>query len=190
MMLSLNFLESFDEVTAQDPVHPEYARGLAVGLEQAQNNNLAAKVEQVEALSLSLQNLNFSFSEARAALLLSLEPLFQEVIHCFLPTLREIGEVSQISDLLMDEVNGQLAVKPALSMHPDHVSTLRSLLAPDALARIRIEPDDDAQPGSIWVTCAGADTVIDLAGAVTAVRNALIAVAPRADVYVQERNIK
>lgn len=150
-------------------------RGYALGYEQAREDVEANRLQQAAKALERLQDLHFSQSEARAAVLDSLEPLLRRMCDTILPACARLGLGTflreQVMELADRQTGGQLSV---LCADDDFAALSQEL---DALKRqpadVAIIIDPELETGVIRLKSTDGEKKVDLQQAVAGIQTAI-----------------
>ena len=183
------FLESFD-APQPEPEAPRlvpeteleaarqegYAQGYGSGWEAA---SAAAAEDQARIgadLAQHVQELGFTFHEARAHVMKGLEPLLREVFETLLPAVM----VDALGHTILQELRplAEAATNPpvCLAVAPEDADRLRTVLGENTPVPLRIDADPALASGQADLRLGQIERLIDLAGVVARLGDALAAV--------------
>lgn len=182
-------LEDFAEVSpapetpgAADPDEElrlaAYEEGYGAGWEDATTAQSDARAEREAEAARHLQMLSFGYHEARQHVLMSLEPLLQEMTAQLLPAMARAALVPVVADTLMPLADRMADAPVTLRIAPE-VRDLVDRLMPATKQGIplRIVEDPALTGGQVMVTAPGtagpAEMRIDLDAATTAIAQAV-----------------
>lgn len=154
------------------------AEGAAAGRAEAAKEIAAETARQQAALSSHLQELSFSYHEARCHLLHALVPLLQTVCTAVLPQLAQETLALSVAEALSEIIGDVLEPPVVLSLPPAALEPMRAMLAAIPSAPpLRLEPDPALGPASAALRFDDRHLLIDLDSVQAAVAHALHAFA-------------
>ena len=175
-MGALFSLESFDDVNSKNSgLHPEFQKGYEEGYAASK----AAQEESDEAINIELHEklseINFTYHEARQAILSEMTELFGAIANSFLPTLALVGTAATIQEMLLDASTKSISAKAKISVHPDQKRDLERYLDLFGETGCALVPDPTVPAQSVWVATDAHETCIDFQQMIIAVETALTA---------------
>lgn len=150
------------------------AEGAAAGRDEAATAATAENARQKAALSAHLQELSFSYHEARSHLLHALVPLLQTVCAAVLPQLARETLALSVAEALSEIIGDVLEPPVIISLPPAAMEPMCELLAAiSAAPPLRLEPDPALGPASAGLRFDDQHLQIDLDSVQAAVARAL-----------------
>lgn len=146
--------------------------GVKSGADAASRAFEAEKIRTLAPILEALNDLAFSQIEARQAALNSMRPMVDQLLKTLLPDAAQQGLGAEISALLANAYEKSPQTRIVISVAPDAVSSIRSLLA-SAKADFSIEPDPSLTALQAKVGWQGGFDQVDLDAALTDVRQAV-----------------
>lgn len=123
----------------------------------------------------NLEDMSFTFHEARSHMLANLEPLLMALTDTFLPEILK-DALGEIINEEMLQLAGRLADTPlAIRLSPENRDTMERLLAQVNSAPVKILEDDVLPSGQVRLEGGVEERIIDLADALTRVKCAIAA---------------
>jgi len=154
-------LESFEDALAdQQGPTADYTTGYAEGFAAGEASVRADVANLNEQFVQSVQDITFTFAEARAQILNGLAPMLQTVIAQVLPHCVETGFAGQLAELLTTAAE-QDATRPlAIHLHPDSFESVAGLS--DVLPKeLSIQIDPALSPHAAWIAQADGEMRLD-----------------------------
>lgn len=155
-------LESFEEALVdQNGTSDDYAAGYADGLAAGE----AAARAEIGVLNdqfvQSVQDINFTFAEARGQVLASITPLIETIIAQVLPHCVQSGFAGQLAQLLIDAAHQDAARPLSLHVHPDCYDAMLSLshILPKECS---VEADSGLAPHAAWIAQSNGEMSLDM----------------------------
>ncbi len=187
--MSLSFLESFDAPQPRVETPPSfseeeiaaarqegYSGGYAAGWETATTAAAEDRSRITSEFAAHLQELGFTFHEARAHVMKGIEPLLRELLGTLLPAVM----VDAVGHTILQEIiplAGQAANVPvAVAVAPEDADRLRAILGEQTPIPIRIDEDPALTTGQADLRLGKAERLIDLSGVLARITNSLGAV--------------
>ena len=152
-----------------------FDEGYAAGWEDAENAARAEQVQAETALRSRLQDLSFSFHEARAHVMRMLHPLLNAIVDQAVPELLQ----KTLGHRLLAEIES-LAASTAeqdieLLVAPGHADAARNLMSDVTALPVTIAEDPTLMAGQIHLRLGEAEREIDLDTLISTLRDALCA---------------
>ena len=170
-------LESFEAEAAQDDTATAtFNEGYQQGFDASQAAAAADSTALAAALVQAISDIDFTYAEARAQVMQSLNPLFDALTTAVLPHCVSSGFTSQIASMLMTAAGADTEAPFRLHVHPDQVAAVEA--ATDNLPNnINILPDATLSLHAIWIERGARETHLDLDRLLAQITEALGAVA-------------
>jgi flagellar assembly protein FliH len=178
--MALSFLESFDRpVAPPPPVEPElaytaedlaaarqegHAEGYGSGWETASQEAREDQERIGAELARHLQDLGFTFQEARAHVMKGIEPLLREMLQTLLPAIMvdAVGHTILQEVLPIAEEASEVPVR--LAVAPEDADRLRTIIGENTPVPMRIEEDPALKSGQADLRLGHVEKIIDLSG--------------------------
>lgn len=155
-------LEAFDaappDETARNTAFQEgYEEGLRAGRIAAEAESGALHASLVQAIN----DIDFSYAEARAQLLISLQPLFATIVEKLLPHCVDAGFPSLVVDELNAFADSGIGGPMQIHVHPDQLEAVGQ--ATEGLkTEVSVKPDPTLDLHAAWIQCGNAEAKLDL----------------------------
>ncbi|PUB11613.1 hypothetical protein [Yoonia sediminilitoris] len=161
-MTSVLMLESFEAAVAvDDAIGPEYSQGYQDGLAAG---TAAVQVEigmLDDTIVQCISDIEFTYAEARAQLLCSLQPLFTTLVEKILPQCVDSGFVAQVAGILYNAAEQDTQPEITLHVHPQNVAQIANQLA--SLEKdVAVKPDQTLSTHAAWLLQGRVETFLDL----------------------------
>ena len=188
--MGFSFLESFDappptpapkiptfspeevEAARQEGYSAGYGSGweAAAAAAEADQNRITADFEQ------HLQDLAFTYHEARAHVMKGVEPLLREMLETILPAVMidSLGHAILREIAPLAEEAADIAVRVAVA--PQDADRLRTILGEETPIPLAIDEDESLASGQADLRLGKVERLIDLSGVLARISNALGAV--------------
>ncbi len=164
------------------PTHDEaalrnaYEQGYAAGWEDAVRASEEENTRISAEFAHNLQDISFSFHEARSHVIRSLTPLISGLVEKIFPELIQ----NTLAERILQEIEplaSDAADRPIeIALAPQSLKTLEAIL-PERLAHpFELREEPSLSPGQVWLRSASRERLIDLDSALEKIRNALQAV--------------
>lgn len=174
-------LEQFDVTQADEGAEhlayqEGYEEGLRAGLACAEAENAALNATLVQAIS----DIDFSYAEARAQLLHSLEPLFETLISTLLPHCVESAFASLLQTELNAAADSATGGPICIHVHPSQQATIKR--ATESLAtKLFVRTDITLDQHAAWIQCGNTEARLDLDRLLEQISQALDPMIPTQD---------
>lgn len=170
-------LESFEADEADDnnaavAFNDGYQQGFDAGQAAAAADHMALAAALVQSIS----DIDFTYAEARAQVMQSLDPLFEALTTAVLPHCISSGYAKQVADILTSAAAADTEGPFRLHVHPDQVPAVDAATA-DLAGKIKIVPDAALSAHAAWIQHGAGETHLDLDRLLTQITEALGAVA-------------
>ena len=154
-------LESFDAPDENDTAtlaayDDGFRAGLAHGQAEAAENQKTLQAGLIQAIS----DLQFTYVEARAEFIVSLEPLLTAIPDIILHTCVDAAYTLQIAQLISDAAQASDPGKMTLTVHPSAYDAVVSAVSNSALD-VAVDQDPTLSPHAVWVGRASGEMLID-----------------------------
>jgi hypothetical protein len=179
------WLENFEDAptAASEPAGPtaEWLAGHAAGREEgAAEARAAIEAEEAalsRALAQSLEDAAWSYAEARAAVLRSLEPLLEATLARLLPAAAGQALLPRLLERLMAAAEADSRAPLAIHVAPSRAEALRRLL-PSAGAHATVAADPTLGPDAARLVLGARESALDLDACLLALQEGLGALLP------------
>ncbi len=149
-----------------------YDEGYQAGLEDAARSHAEGQADLREGIARSLEDMAFTYHEARQAMLKALEPLLFEILEKVLPEAARAALPAVIAETLMPHAVEATEIPALIHVHPEDEAAVQSALGVPAFP-VRLLASETLNPGQALIRLGTAEHLIDLSGAVTAIRAAV-----------------
>lgn len=169
-------LESFDDeqvedITATEAFQQGYQEGLQAGIAQTAADAAALDAAFVQ----SLENIDFTYTEARSQLLGSLGPLLTTIVEKVLPHCVAEGFAGQLADMLLQAAAQDANAAITLHIHPSQRSAIEAATK-DAAVQISLHDDPQLDPHAAWIRQKRSETLLDVDSLLAAISETLGAI--------------
>lgn len=173
--MSIGFqLESFDAAErGSQQLHPEYLRGFEAGQSSAVESNAAAQNTISREIVSALADADFTYVEARQAVLSELTPILNVISSRVLPLMATAGLSSIVLDTLTRAVSDSVPKHPTIAVHPDQLDALTDALSNDSSVKGILKGDSSLPVNSAWLSTASGETSVDFESVIEAIKSAL-----------------
>jgi flagellar biosynthesis/type III secretory pathway protein FliH len=154
-----------------------HAQGLADGRALAEAEQAALSAEVAQALA----DMAFGYAEARATILHGLRPLFAALISRALPGISDTAHGLHVIRMLDEAVEKDSTTPAELSVHPDHVPALTSLLPYAVGMPVMLVADPGVRRDQAFLRNGRAETALDVGAMIAATQAALGAIFDNTD---------
>lgn len=169
------FLESFegDEGFAPNQPRPEDLPGYADGYAAGQIAADAAATRISADIASQLTEIQFGYAEARQDLLRGLTPLVNVLCDQILPDILDDVTSSHIFETLLIAAQTDVSAPITLSVHPRHVSSLKTVIESFTNAEFCLVEDPNLGAHEALIGTRTQETQLDTAALLDALKNAL-----------------
>jgi flagellar biosynthesis/type III secretory pathway protein FliH len=150
-----------------------FEKGYSAGWEDASAADDAGQNRLRADFAHQLQEMAFTFHEARSSVLHALEPLLRAVTEVLLPALGRETLAPLVVETIDALARGSLDVPVIVRVSPSDIGTLSEFLAGYVQAPLRLVEDDTLAQGQVWIRSADAEATIDLTAATQAITTAI-----------------
>jgi flagellar biosynthesis/type III secretory pathway protein FliH len=147
---------------AEEGPGPEWHAGYAAGRADAATAAATAAAQSGAQLAQAMADIGFTFAEARALCLQSLQPLFETLIAQVLPGLAPTANVAGLARLILHAAATDLSGPVILQVPPSEVIAVRQALQGLGPAQLTVRADADLQPGQARLSCSTQETALDV----------------------------
>lgn len=150
-----------------------FTRGLEAGRQEASALQASEAARTEAAIRQNLQDLSFTYHEARHSVLQALGPLISDFVETVLPHIARQGLGALVLDVLRDQA--ALATSGAVRVRAEErtLARLRDLLRDTAGLPLAFEQDPAAPPGTVTLKFPEAETRIDQSPPLAALQDAV-----------------
>lgn len=150
-----------------------YEHGYAAGWEDAVRNASEESNRIAAGLAAQLQDLSFSYHEARAHILAGLGPLLGEVATKLLPMVAAEGLPALVTERIEAAVRAGIDRPVQLNVAAADHDRIVALLPRDPGFPLEVKVRDTLAEGQVHLTAGGSETEIDLSGTVAEIQAAI-----------------
>ncbi|MAQ81627.1 MAG: flagellar biosynthesis protein [Maritimibacter sp.] len=183
-------LEDFDtavQPAPADPVTPNapgpseadrtaaYEDGYRAGWDDANRANTEEQERIGAEFARNLQEMSFTFHEARAHVIQSLEPLLNELVGCLLPGLVAETFALAVQEELRPLIAENVDTPVELVVGPGGSAILGAEIERSAAAAVRLVEEPTLAEGQAYLRVGKVERQIDLSGALERIRSAVAA---------------
>lgn len=149
-----------------------YERGYAAGWDDAVKAEQDAQAHISAEMARNLQDLGFTFHEARTHVMRAIEPFLAELLTKFLPQLAHGAVPAMVHDVLMPLVEAQSDAPVDLSVPVGAAETVGPYLSAANAAPVRVVEEPSLTDGQAILRSGVIETRIDLAEAIAKIAQA------------------
>ena len=152
-----------------------FEKGYPAGWDDAAASQENEAARQRAELARNLQDLSFTYHEARTHILRAMEPLLRDMVTKVLPVIarQTIGEVAlEALRPLAEEIS---ASEVTVVVNAETRPTVESLLRATDTIPIRFEEEPSLGPGQVYLRMGDTESRVDLDGAIAAIGAAITA---------------
>lgn len=120
----------------------------------------------------NLEDLSFTFTEARQHILTNLSPLMTLIAEKLLPDMAQQAFAQNVLDRVMAEAEAASGSPVALVLNPANRTAVEALLPSDASFPVQIQEDPQLGPGQAFLRGGQGETVIDIDAVQSALQSA------------------
>lgn len=124
-------------------------------------------------LERTLQELSFTFHEARTQVTEALRPLLTEMTASLLPGLERVALDRIVWDALEETATAQADAALTLVVSPADLAAVEALVARHATAHARVTAEETLGPGQAYMRNGSAERHVDLSAALDSIREAI-----------------
>lgn len=158
------------EVLAEDERLAAYERGYAAGWEDAVAARDSDALRLREDLAQNLRDLAFTFQEARAHVLRSLEPLLRAMVDRVLPETARAGFGAAVAAEAMAAARSAAAAPVEILVAPESIAAVETALGEDPALPLRLVADPMLAEGQARFRMGAEETALDQAALLAAIR--------------------
>ncbi|MEP3347216.1 MAG: hypothetical protein ABJN34_06745 [Litoreibacter sp.] len=183
-MNSMTFLEDFSEATpnmsvssvqaeeSDEDLRASFDDGYKCGWQDGAAATERQDLELKEAISVSLQSLNFTYFEAREHAMQSVRPVLQAMVDAVLPELLSQSLGGRLVELLGEAADG-VESSVSIACAPENVDALKELVADVIKFPITIEGESTLSVSQAILHLDEGQTLLDLGETLDALRNCI-----------------
>ncbi|MEM6637744.1 MAG: FliH/SctL family protein [Pseudomonadota bacterium] len=145
----------------EERVLESFDRGYKAGWEDSSAAHSKEVAHIRSELARNLQDMSFTFTEARTQLLEALEPLVRELTDSVLPKLATASLGAHVLEELLTMADGVTDAAFEISLHPNDREAVKTALGEDHEPRTRLSEDPDLVPGQVRLRVGEAERQID-----------------------------
>ncbi|OIQ41537.1 MAG: ABC transporter ATP-binding protein [Roseobacter sp. MedPE-SWde] len=167
---------SFPEIS-EEAIEEERAvsfeKGYSAGWDDAVTAKEKETVQISATLSSSLEDLNFTYQEAQAQLIESLDPMFKVLTSAVLPDTMAATFGHHIVDQMTDMAKTHTDQPLSIFVSPGEASAVRGLL-PDTFATpVQVQEDENLTPGQAYLRAGTSEREINSSGLVESIQDSI-----------------
>lgn len=162
-----------DALALEDSKLAAYDQGYSAGWEDATTAQSDDQTRMRADLARNLQNLGFTYHEARTHVLRAVEPLLQQVVGRLLPALARETLAPVVLEVLMPLVEKLADAPISLVVNPASRAAVETLLAAATNLPITIVEEPSLSEGQAYLRLGATETHIDLDGATAEISTAM-----------------
>lgn len=153
---------SLNDVEIEDQKLDSFENGYQAGWDDAVNAQVATKTRISSDLAKNLQEVSFSYHEARSTLTKSLEPLFSDVVDTLLPEVARHSLGPHVVAQLTDMVRTQTDQVIEITVSPVNLETIETLIENELESPFVMVPDPNLSEGQVFLRIGAEEREIDL----------------------------
>ncbi|MDC0116170.1 hypothetical protein OAH97_01675 [Octadecabacter sp.] len=166
-------LENFDDgVTPEPEESAEFKLGFEAGQAEALESNAAALTHATEAISATLADMAFGYTEARVMLLNRVRPLLAQVADVVLPQIAQDSFAAHLVEVLFADFETATTEPIRITLNPIAIKHVSSALS-EVAENFVFVADTALTDGQALLENAGTEIMIDLPALSLALHNAL-----------------
>lgn len=156
-------LESFEnyEVGPAKP-DPEYLRGYAAGLAEANANVDVAKARAISDVSTAINDISFGFAEARQHLLEALTPILHEIVGVVVPTILKESFGAHLFDEFTNKTSQALDGPIVIEVAQDVADELNQAVLAGTESQFEIHSNPSLDEGTALIKTKQTEVLLDL----------------------------
>lgn len=151
-----------DEVSLEDERLKSFETGYQAGWDDAVKAQTEDARRITADLAQNIQDLNFTFEEAQAAVMQALRPLLTQMTKAVLPRLAQESLGPRLAEMLDDLARDQGRCSIEITASPADMPRLSGLLASGPVPGATLTEDDTLGPGQVSLRFGEAEHEIDL----------------------------
>lgn len=150
-----------------------YEKGYSAGWDDAVTAKDKETAHISATLTSSLEDLNFTYKEAQAQLIESLDPMFKVLTSAVLPDTMAATFGHHIVDQMTDMAKTHTDQPMSIFVSPGEGSAVRSLL-PDSFATpVQVQEDENLAPGQAYLRAGTSEREINSSGLVESIQDSI-----------------
>ncbi|MEP2095997.1 MAG: ABC transporter ATP-binding protein [Paracoccaceae bacterium] len=151
-----------NDVEIENQKLDSFEKGYQAGWDDAVNAQVATKTRISSDLAKNLQEVSFSYHEARSTLTKSLEPLFSDVVATLLPEVARHSLGPHLVAQLTDMVRVQTDQVIEITVSPVNLETIETLIENELESPFVMVPDPNLSEGQVFLRIGVEEREIDL----------------------------
>ncbi len=140
-------LHLLDEDALEEQRLAAFEQGYGAGWEDAVQAQEQNRGKVSAELARALEDMSFTYHEALTRMSLSLEPMFQSLVHLVLPDFIDRGFAHRLSEQLQDMARTQIDQPIQIIVPEERAAEVEDLLSSDMPQPPRVIEDSSLQPG-------------------------------------------
>jgi len=166
--------DGFDDAAEEEKL-AAFEKGYGAGWEDALRAQSEDRAAISDALVRTIEDLGFTYHEARAQITAALTPVLEEIADRVVPRVLSEGLGVRVLEILRGAIDD--AARPAVEIvaSPARAPLLAELLPRQDILRVSLAVQDDLDDDRVFIRLAGAESVLDIAELETAIREAIAA---------------
>lgn len=173
-MGQLLHLESFDNGgSGPSESHPEFLRGFEDGKSAGLSEAAEKGADQLTMLQSTLEDAQFTYAEARQAVLADLNAIIEATISQLLPTVATVGLAETLRQDLQNSLKNSTPAAMVLSVPPALAELCEQIVADTGAGHVSVRSDPLIGEHAIWFDSDIQQSCVDFEQALTAARSAL-----------------
>ncbi|TCO73378.1 flagellar biosynthesis protein [Rhodovulum euryhalinum] len=150
-----------------------YENGYKAGWDDATAAEAEARTRIAADFAKTLQEMSFSYHEARAHVLGALGPLLNAMVERVIPQIAADGFARTVVETAMQIADAEVDRPVRMRVCPENRDALEELVGRDPGLPLVVVEDDTLGPGQALVSAGTAEKEIDIDGTLSAIRTAL-----------------
>lgn len=150
-----------------------YEEGYKAGWDDATAAEAEAHARIAADFAKTLQEMSFSYHEARAHVLSALGPLLNAMVERVIPQIAAAGFARTVVETAMQIADAEVDRPVRMRVSPENRDALEDLVGSDPGLPLTVVEDDTLGPGQALVSAGTAENEIDIDGMLTGIRSAL-----------------
>ncbi|MFK7881542.1 flagellar biosynthesis protein [Roseobacter sp.] len=155
-------MQGADAVSLEEAKLESFDRGFKAGWDDAIKAQADEKSQISADLASNLQDLSFTFQEARTDMLGALAPLMEDMITKVLPVVAQGALASQVHELIMEEVKDGISEDVSLAVAPDDEDRISDLLSESPSLTVAVRSDPTLCVGQVFLKFADREREINM----------------------------
>lgn len=150
-----------------------YEEGYKAGWDDASAAEAEARARISADFAKTLQEMSFSYHEARAHILDALAPLLRAMVERVMPRIAEAGFAQSVAAIAIARAEEEAGRPVALRVSPENRAALEALTEDSQGLPLSVVEDETLGPGQALIAGPGGEREIDIAGMLAAIQDAL-----------------